>query len=409
MSIETLRQDVERLWAAGADASREEGRELFGRLRAALSEGTVRAASPDATSPTGWVVNSWVKQGILLGFRFGDLVDASMDHGRWPFFDKDTLPLQRFGAGSGVRIVPGGSSVRDGAHLAKGVIAMPPMYVNIGAYVGEGSMIDSHALVGSCAQIGARVHLSAAAQIGGVIEPVGAMPVIIEDDVLVGGNTRDLRRRRGQGASGDRRRHDPHRVHAGLRPPEWPHHPAGERTAARDSGRRGRRARRPRRDRGTRRRVEAVAGHARDRQVSRQPHRHAHRARTMDPLDVVALTRRLVDVESTTGDEAAVCVMVGEELEQRGYAVTRQTVTGERVNLLATVGTPEVIFSTHMDCVPPFTPSRVEGDRIHGRGSCDAKGILVSQFAASRRCAPPARRAWACCSWSARSGAATGR
>ena len=102
----------------------------------------------------------------------------------------------------------------------------------------------------------------------------------------------------------------------------------------------------------------------------------------MDPLDVVALTRRLVDVESTTGEEAAVCAMVARELEQRGYAVTRQTVTGERVNLLATVGTPEVIFSTHMDCVPPFTPSRVEGDRIHGRGSCDAKGILVSQFAA---------------------------
>ena len=189
MSIETLREEVERLWAAGADASREEGRDLFGRLRAALSAGTVRAASPDASAPTGWVVNGWVKQGILLGFRFGDLVDASMDHGRWPFFDKDTLPLQRLGAGSGVRIVPGGSSVRDGAHLAKGVIAMPPMYVNIGAYVGEGSMIDSHALVGSCAQIGARVHLSAAAQIGGVIEPVGAMPVIIEDEVLVGGNT----------------------------------------------------------------------------------------------------------------------------------------------------------------------------------------------------------------------------
>jgi len=189
MSIENLRHDVERLWAAGAEASREEGRDVFARLRAALSEGAVRSASPDASSPTGWVVNSWVKQGILLGFRFGDLVDVSMDHGRWPFFDKDTLPLQRFGPASGVRIVPGGSSVRDGAFLAKGVIAIPPMYVNIGAYVGEGSMIDSHALVGSCAQIGARVHLSAAAQIGGVIEPVGALPVIIEDDVLVGGNT----------------------------------------------------------------------------------------------------------------------------------------------------------------------------------------------------------------------------
>jgi 2,3,4,5-tetrahydropyridine-2,6-dicarboxylate N-succinyltransferase len=189
MSIDVLRADVERLWAAGAAASRDEGRELFARLRVALSEGTVRAASPDATSATGWVVNSWVKQGILLGFRFGDLVDVSMDHGRWPFFDKDTLPLQRFGIASGVRIVPGGSSVRDGAYVARGVIAIPPMYVNIGAWVGEGSMIDSHALVGSCAQIGARVHLSAAAQIGGVIEPVGAMPVIIEDDVLVGGNT----------------------------------------------------------------------------------------------------------------------------------------------------------------------------------------------------------------------------
>jgi 2,3,4,5-tetrahydropyridine-2-carboxylate N-succinyltransferase len=189
MSIQTLRGDIERLWAGGADASREEGREVFARLRAALAEGAVRAASPDPSSPTGWVVNSWVKQGILLGFRFGDLVDVSMDHGKWPFFDRDTLPLQRFGLASGVRIVPGGSSVRDGAHLARGVIAIPPMYVNIGAYVGEGSMIDSHALVGSCAQVGARVHLSAAAQIGGVIEPVGAMPVIIEDDVLVGGNT----------------------------------------------------------------------------------------------------------------------------------------------------------------------------------------------------------------------------
>lgn len=189
MSIETLRQDVERLWAAGADASKEEGRAVFARLRAALSAGTVRSASPDPASPTGWAVNGWVKQGILLGFRVGDLADASMDHGKWPFFDKDTLPLQRFDLKSGVRIVPGGTSVRDGAYLAPGVIAIPPTFVNIGAYVGEGSMIDSHALVGSCAQIGARVHLSASAQIGGVIEPVGALPVIVEDEVLVGGNT----------------------------------------------------------------------------------------------------------------------------------------------------------------------------------------------------------------------------
>jgi 2,3,4,5-tetrahydropyridine-2-carboxylate N-succinyltransferase len=189
MSVEDLRSDVERLWAAGANGSKDEGRDVFARLRAALSAGTVRSASPDPTSPTGWVVNAWVKQGILLGFRVGDLADASMDHGRWPFFDKDTLPLQRFSIGSGVRIVPGGTSVRDGAYLAPGVIAIPPTFVNIGAYVGEGSMIDSHALVGSCAQIGARVHLSASAQVGGVIEPVGALPVIIEDEVLVGGNT----------------------------------------------------------------------------------------------------------------------------------------------------------------------------------------------------------------------------
>jgi 2,3,4,5-tetrahydropyridine-2-carboxylate N-succinyltransferase len=134
-------------------------------------------------------VNAWVKQGILLGFRFGDMVDASMDHGRVPFYDKDTLPLKKPGLAAGVRIVPGGSSIRDGAYLARGVICMPPMYVNIGAWVGESTLIDSHALVGSCAQIGARVHLSAAAQIGGVIEPVGALPVIIEADVLVGGNT----------------------------------------------------------------------------------------------------------------------------------------------------------------------------------------------------------------------------
>jgi 2,3,4,5-tetrahydropyridine-2-carboxylate N-succinyltransferase len=133
-------------------------------------------------------VNAWVKQGILLGFRFGDIADVSMDHGRVPFYDKDTLPLKKPGLSAGVRIVPGGSSIRDGAYLARGVICMPPMYVNIGAWVGEGTLIDSHALVGSCAQIGARVHLSAAAQIGGVIEPVGALPVIIEDDALVGGN-----------------------------------------------------------------------------------------------------------------------------------------------------------------------------------------------------------------------------
>jgi 2,3,4,5-tetrahydropyridine-2,6-dicarboxylate N-succinyltransferase len=134
-------------------------------------------------------VNRWVKQGILLGFRWGGLADASMDHGRWPFVDKDTLPLKRITTADAVRVVPGGSAVRDGAFLGRNVICMPPMYINIGAYVGDGTLVDSHALVGSCAQVGARVHLSAGAQVGGVIEPVGSLPVIIEDDVLVGGNT----------------------------------------------------------------------------------------------------------------------------------------------------------------------------------------------------------------------------
>jgi len=183
-----LESDIRELVAAGASADRDRARAVFAQLRVALSAGSVRAAERDASSPIGWRVNAWVKQGILLGFRFGDTIDASMDHGRVPFYDKDTLPLKKPGLSAGVRIVPGGSAVRDGAYLAPGVICMPPMYVNIGAWVGEGSMIDSHALVGSCAQVGARVHVSAAAQIGGVIEPVGALPVIVEDDVLVGGN-----------------------------------------------------------------------------------------------------------------------------------------------------------------------------------------------------------------------------
>jgi 2,3,4,5-tetrahydropyridine-2-carboxylate N-succinyltransferase len=184
----TLAGEVESLVAAGKEADRATARDVFARLRAALSAGEVRAAEPDASTPTGWRVNAWVKQGILLGFRFGEVADVSADHGKWPFFDKDTLPLKRLAPAAGVRIVPGGSSVRDGAYLGRGVIAMPPMYINIGAYVGDDSLVDSHALVGSCAQIGRRVHLSAAAQIGGVLEPVGALPVIVEDDVLVGGN-----------------------------------------------------------------------------------------------------------------------------------------------------------------------------------------------------------------------------
>ena len=184
----TLGSEIGELFAAGAAADRQRARDVFARLRAALSAGEVRAAEPDPSIPCGWRVNAWVKQGILLGFRFGDVVDMSADHGKWPFLDKDTMPLKRFTVATAVRVVPGGSTVRDGAFLGPGVVCMPPMYINVGAYVGNGTMIDSHALVGSCAQIGQRVHVSAAAQIGGVLEPVGALPVIVEDDVLVGGN-----------------------------------------------------------------------------------------------------------------------------------------------------------------------------------------------------------------------------
>ena len=186
----SLRDRIESLVAEKDLTSRkEEARAAFADLRQALSAGTVRAAEPDASTPTGWRVNTWVKQGILLGFRSGGLADVSADHGRWPFFDKDTLPLRRFSVADNVRVVPGGSTIRDGAYIAPGVICMPPMYINIGAYVGDGTLVDSHALVGSCAQVGKHVHISAAAQIGGVIEPVGALPVVIEDDVLIGGNT----------------------------------------------------------------------------------------------------------------------------------------------------------------------------------------------------------------------------
>lgn len=163
--------------------------ELFSAFKTALNEGRIRAAEPCPSEPTGWRVNAWVKKGILVGFRMGQIVDLSVDPERQPFFDKSTYPVKRFTAQSGVRIVPGGSSIRDGAYVGPGVVCMPPMYINVGAYVSEGTMVDSHALVGSCAQIGKNCHISAASQVGGVLEPVGALPVIIEDDVLVGGNS----------------------------------------------------------------------------------------------------------------------------------------------------------------------------------------------------------------------------
>jgi 2,3,4,5-tetrahydropyridine-2-carboxylate N-succinyltransferase len=185
-----LRNQIDALLSLPGDmlaARRDEGLKIFAELRAALNNGKVRSAEPDVNSASGWKVNTWVKQGILLGFKLGKLkmIESSEP---WFFSDKDTLPVRHFTESENVRIVPGGSTIRDGAFVAPGVIVMPPAYINIGAYIGAGSLIDSHALVGSCAQLGERVHLSAAAQIGGVLEPAGALPVIIEDDVLVGGN-----------------------------------------------------------------------------------------------------------------------------------------------------------------------------------------------------------------------------
>jgi 2,3,4,5-tetrahydropyridine-2-carboxylate N-succinyltransferase len=188
MTLSQLQETIERYFAAGPSAVGDpSAMTAFVALRAAIESGEVRAASPDPASATGWRVNAWVKQGILLGFRLGVLEDFPAVG--FSFVDKNTYPVRHFTAADGVRIVPGGSSIRAGAYVARGVVCMPPMYINAGAYVDEGTMVDSHALVGSCAQIGKRVHLSAAAQIGGVLEPVNASPAVIEDDVLVGGNS----------------------------------------------------------------------------------------------------------------------------------------------------------------------------------------------------------------------------
>ena len=187
MSIDQLQQSIEAHFAAGSAAVGDPlAIAAFSALRTAIETGQVRAASPDVEAATGWRVNAWVKRGILLGFRLGVL--EQFPAGGLSFVDKNTYPVREFTPADGVRVVPGGSSVRAGAYVARGVVCMPPMYINAGAWVDEGTMVDSHALVGSCAQIGKHVHLSAAAQIGGVLEPVNASPVVIEDDVLVGGN-----------------------------------------------------------------------------------------------------------------------------------------------------------------------------------------------------------------------------
>jgi 2,3,4,5-tetrahydropyridine-2-carboxylate N-succinyltransferase len=179
-----LPEQIERLLSLSAEDARNDGMSVVEELRRGLNRGEFRAAEKTAA---GWKTNVWVKRGILLAFKIGAVVERSVP-GEFYFFDKDTLPSKALTISSGVRVVPGGSTIRDGAYVARNVICMPPMFINIGAYVDEGSMVDSHALVGSCAQIGKRVHLSAAAQVGGVLEPPGALPVIVEDEAFVGGN-----------------------------------------------------------------------------------------------------------------------------------------------------------------------------------------------------------------------------
>lgn len=187
MTLAQLEAEIDELFAAPDPKKvKAKAAKAVKRLLEALEQGLVRAANRDADGV--WTANEWVKRGILMGFRVSDLAEMGLDAGTFSFVDKELYPVQRFGVADGVRIVPGGSTIRRGAHVAKGVVCMPPMYINVGAYVGGGTMVDSHALVGSCAQIGERVHLSAAAQVGGVLEPINANPVVIEDDVLVGGN-----------------------------------------------------------------------------------------------------------------------------------------------------------------------------------------------------------------------------
>ena len=183
-----MRAEIEKLFAEKPAQYTEHNFATFQRFKDALNEGRIRAAEPDATMNSGWRVNEWVKKGVLVGFRMGAVVDMSIDRARQPMFDKATWPVKQLTPESGVRIVPGGSSIRDGCYIGKGVTCMPPMYINTGTWVGDGTMVDSHALIGSCAQVGRNCHMSAAAQIGGVLEPVGALPVIVEDDALIGGN-----------------------------------------------------------------------------------------------------------------------------------------------------------------------------------------------------------------------------
>ena len=264
----SLQSAIERLATLGEVERNPDARKTFLEFREQLTQGKIRAAEKVNGD---WKVNAWVKQGILLGFRLGEL--SKMGDATLSFVDKDTFPARQFAVADRVRVVPGGSSVREGAYVAPSVICMPPMFINVGAYVDEGTMVDSHALVGSCAQVGKRVHLSAAAQIGGVLEPVNAAPVIIEDDVLVGGNCGvyegTLVRARavlGAGNNSDA-------VHAALRHRARPGLQGNRREAAGSPGKRRGRARIASGEAGTGGGVESFALHSGHREVSRREDR----------------------------------------------------------------------------------------------------------------------------------------
>ncbi len=269
----SLKSAIERLATLGEVEHNPDARKTFLDFRQQLTQGKIRAAERVGDD---WKVNAWVKQGILLGFRLGEL--TKMGDATLSFVDKDTFPARQFAVADRVRVVPGGSSVREGAYVAPSVICMPPMFINVGAYVDEGTMVDSHALVGSCAQVGKRVHLSAAAQIGGVLEPVNAAPVIIEDDVLVGGNCGVYEGTlvTGAGGAGSWDNSDP--VNAALRHRARPGLPGIGGKAARSPGKRRRRARIASSEERSCGGVESLALHAGDREISRRENRSGNRA-----------------------------------------------------------------------------------------------------------------------------------
>ena len=389
------------------DATFEKGARVQDDARALVEEfrppcrPAIRSAEPDA-SAHGWRVNEWVKRGILLAFRFGDTVDMTVDHGRWPFFDKHATAQGTRRCRRACR--PGGSSIRDGAYLGKGVICMPPMYINIGAYVGDESLIDSHALVGSCAQVGRRVHVSGGAdrrcaRTGGRVARYRRRRRADRREL------RRLRRGGDQAPRGAGVGHHPHRFDPDLRHYQRCHHQSGPGRAARGSRRRGGC---PGIASDPIRAWEGLATlgrHPDHREIPRREDERENSTGRMDTVAALAFARALIDIDSTTGEEAAAGAWLASALRDLGYQVVEQPVEGDRFNVLAAIDKPEVVLSTHFDCVPPFFPSSIRDGNLCGRGACDAKGF------SRRRSRRPALRAagnteWGCCSSSAKSGAA---